>query len=132
VPSLSNVAMRAVGGTNSVEPSLVARRTKSTMDAFAGRRFHDGSGSGWAAASLAVTRTRQATGPHRHRRAMAHDDLRRLRRGLRHLVHHRFEVEAGRLLARRNQPMSSPMMNRMFGFFASAMSGPPRGIDARR
>src|SRR5579872_194936 len=43
VPSLSNVAIRAAGGTNSVPPCFVTRSTKSRMADFAAPLFHDGS-----------------------------------------------------------------------------------------
>jgi hypothetical protein len=45
VPSLSNVAMRSEGCTNSGPPLRVTRATKSTMAFLAEPSFHDGSGS---------------------------------------------------------------------------------------
>src|SRR3954454_16169396 len=45
VPSLSNVAMRAEGGTKSGEPSFVTRATKSNIDFFGAVLLQDGSGS---------------------------------------------------------------------------------------
>src|SRR5436190_16826108 len=45
VPSLSNVAMRSSGSTNSGLPSLDTFSTNAMIDCLAGHSFHDGSGS---------------------------------------------------------------------------------------
>ena len=45
MPSLSNVAMRSAGGTNSGEPDVVTFATKSMMDFFVLPSFHEGNGS---------------------------------------------------------------------------------------
>ncbi len=45
VPSLSKVAMRSAGGTNSGEPLFVTFATNWMMDCLAFPSFHDGSGS---------------------------------------------------------------------------------------
>ena len=52
VPSLSKTAMRSAGGTKSGEPFFVTFATNSTILAFAGPSFHDGSGSDRACARL--------------------------------------------------------------------------------
>ena len=44
------VAMRCSAGTKSALPGVVTRETKSVMDFFTAPSFHEGSGSGWAAA----------------------------------------------------------------------------------
>jgi hypothetical protein len=43
VPSLSNVATRPAGGTNSVPPCFVTRAIKSRIADFAALSFHEGS-----------------------------------------------------------------------------------------
>jgi hypothetical protein len=44
VPSLSNTAMRALGGTKSGEAAFATRELKSTISSYAAPSFHEGRG----------------------------------------------------------------------------------------